>query len=130
VRAVEHGAKATDSDPVRLDLREPGISVLGEDLDFALPRTRLTLRYVVSCWVEGTTKADVTALHGRDAMSDDRRYLVYVLVPGIARRLRTAARRLDRSSLLEAVVLSVAAQVTAAGYLTRTLAYPLLRVVS
>jgi glycosyltransferase involved in cell wall biosynthesis len=89
-----------------------------------VPRSRLTARYLVSrCWVEGTTKADVTALHGRAAMSDDQRYLVRVLLPGIASRLHTAVRQLDRSALLEAVILSAAAQVTVAGYVTRTLAY-------
>ena len=89
-----------------------------------VPRARVTARYIVSrSWVEGTTKADVTALHGRTAMSDDQRYLAHVLLPGIASRLQTAARRLDGPALLEAVVLSAAAQVTVAGYVTRTLAY-------
>lgn len=89
-----------------------------------VPRARLTARYLVSrCWLEGATKADVTALHGRAAMSHDQRYLVHVLLPGIASRLHTAARRLDRYALLEAVVLLAAAQVTVTGYATRTLAY-------
>jgi glucosyl-dolichyl phosphate glucuronosyltransferase len=85
-----------------------------------VPRARLSARYVVSrCWVEGTTKADVTALHGRAAMSEDQRYLLHVLLPAIARRFWTAARRLEPSALREAVLLSVAAIVTAAGYATR-----------
>jgi glucosyl-dolichyl phosphate glucuronosyltransferase len=93
-----------------------------------VPRARLTARYLVSrCWVEGTTKADVTALHGRAAMSDDQRYLLHVLLPGIGRRLLTGSRHRDRSALLEALVLAAAAQVTAAGYVTRTLAYTLPR---
>jgi glycosyltransferase involved in cell wall biosynthesis len=91
-----------------------------------VPRARVTARYVISrCWVEGTTKADVTALHGRAAMSYDQRYLVHVLLPGIGRRLLTGARHRDRSVLLEAVILAAAAQVTVAGYVTRTLAYKL-----
>jgi hypothetical protein len=91
-----------------------------------VPRARLTARYVVGrCWVEGTTKADVTALHGRAAMDHDQRYLLHVLLPGIARRLSTALRRLNKSSLPEAVTLSLAASVTAAGYLVRTLVYTL-----
>jgi glucosyl-dolichyl phosphate glucuronosyltransferase len=93
-----------------------------------VPRARLTARYLVSrCWVEGTTKADITALQGRAAMSDDQRYLFHVLLPGIAGRLLTAARQRDRAALLEALVLAAAAQVTAAGYATRTLAYTLPR---
>jgi glucosyl-dolichyl phosphate glucuronosyltransferase len=89
-----------------------------------VPKERLTARYLVSrCWLEGTTKADVTALHGRAAMSHDQRYLVHVLLPGIASRLRTAARRRDKHALLEAVVLLAAAQVTVTGYVMRTLAY-------
>jgi glycosyltransferase involved in cell wall biosynthesis len=93
-----------------------------------VPRARLTARYLVSrCWVEGTTKADVTALHGRAAMTDDQRYLIHVLLPAIGRRLLTGARRRDRSALFDALVLAAAAQVTAAGYVTRTLSYSLPR---
>jgi glycosyltransferase involved in cell wall biosynthesis len=93
-----------------------------------VPRARLTARYLVTrCWLEGTTKADVTALHGRAAMSHDQRYLVHVLLPGIASRLYTAGRRLDGSALLEAVILAAAAQMTVAGYVTRALAYRLPR---
>jgi glycosyltransferase involved in cell wall biosynthesis len=93
-----------------------------------VPRARLTARYLVGrCWVEGTTKADVTALHGRAAMTDDQRYLFHVLLPGIGRRLLTGARRRDTSALFEALVLAAAAHVTAAGYVTRTLAYSLPR---
>lgn len=93
-----------------------------------VPRARVTARYIVSrCWVEGTTKADVAALHGRTAMSDDQRYLGHVLLPGIASRLQTAVRRLDGPALVDAVVLSAAAQVTIGGYATRTLAYSLPR---
>jgi glycosyltransferase involved in cell wall biosynthesis len=89
-----------------------------------VPRVRVTAAYgLTRCWIEGTTKADVRALYGRGAMLDDRRYLVGVLLPGIARRLRAAGRARDVAPVMDATALACAAVVTGAGYATRTLAH-------
>jgi glycosyltransferase involved in cell wall biosynthesis len=86
-----------------------------------VPRKRLTPGYFVHrCWVEGTTKADVTAIFGRPALGDDQRYLFRVLVPAIMAHLHALASG-DRERLRAAVLLAAGAGITGAGFVAQTM---------
>jgi glycosyltransferase involved in cell wall biosynthesis len=84
------------------------------------PRGRCDLAYVIArSRVEGSSKAEVRALHGREVMSHDRHYAFGVLLPAIARRCCTAVVRADANAARQAMMLVVSFGVTASAYGTR-----------
>lgn len=94
--------------------------VPGAAVRHAVPDQRLTWKYLVSrSWIEGTSKADVTALFGKTAMSHDRRYVTGALLPAIAANLRRGISPSKRDGWRDALALLTAGLVTGLGYVTR-----------
>jgi hypothetical protein len=88
-----------------------------------VPAARTMAQYLVHrCWVEGATKAEVTALHDSTAMNDDRRYLLGVLLPSIVSGVARAGRRRDVHALGDALKLVSGATITVAGYVATVVA--------
>jgi glucosyl-dolichyl phosphate glucuronosyltransferase len=86
-------------------------------VDHFVPAVRTRWRYVIRrSWVEGRSKAGISARFGQQTMADDRSYASGVLLPGLFRYIKTGLFRRDRVAVHNATALVVVALATAGGY--------------
>jgi glucosyl-dolichyl phosphate glucuronosyltransferase len=88
-------------------------------VDHFVPAIRTRWRYVIRrSWVEGRSKAGISARFGQHTMADDRSYASRVLLPGLFRYVRTALVRRDSAAAHNATALVVVGISTAGGYVS------------
>lgn len=86
-------------------------------VDHFVPAIRTRWRYVIRrSWVEGRSKAGISARFGQHTMADDRSYASRVLLPGLFGYVKTALFRRDRVAIHNAAALIVVGIATAGGY--------------
>jgi glucosyl-dolichyl phosphate glucuronosyltransferase len=86
-------------------------------VDHFVPAIRTRWRYVIRrSWVEGRSKAGISARFGQHTMADDKSYASRVLLPGLFRYLKTALVRRDSAAVHNAAALVVVGMATAGGY--------------
>lgn len=87
------------------------------------PADRCSFSYLVArSTVEGTSKADVAHLFGKDVMAHDRSYVSRVLLPSTLRYLWRGATHFDRIALRNGCALLASFSLTAISYVRRLLA--------
>jgi glucosyl-dolichyl phosphate glucuronosyltransferase len=86
-------------------------------VDHFVPAIRTRWRYVIRrSWVEGRSKAGISARFGQQTMAEDRSYASRVLLPGLFRYIKTALVRRDSAAAHNATALFVVGIATAGGY--------------